>query len=51
MLISIDPSMLRSLDTVFRFEHKLRRHKQSLGKIVTTFVLDKDENLLLSGLQ
>jgi len=29
-----------------KFEHKLRRHKQSFGKIVTTVVLDKDENLL-----
>ena len=34
-----------------KFEHKLRRHKQSIGKIATTVVLDKDENLLLSGLQ
>ena len=29
-----------------KFEHKLRRHKQSLGKIATTVVLDEDENLL-----
>ena len=29
-----------------KFEHKLRRHKQSLGKIAITVVLDKDENLL-----
>ena len=29
-----------------KFEHKLRRHKQSFGKIVITVVLDKDENLL-----
>ena len=29
-----------------RFEHKLRRHKQSFGKIATTVVLDEDENLL-----
>ena len=29
-----------------KFEHKLRRHKQSSGKIATTVVLDKDENLL-----
>ena len=29
-----------------KFEHKLRRHKQSFGKITTTVVLDKDENLL-----
>ena len=29
-----------------KFEHKLRRHKQSFGKIDTTVVLDKDENLL-----
>ena len=34
-----------------KFEHKLRRHKQSFGKIATTVVLDKDENLLWSGLQ
>ena len=27
-----------------KFEHKLRRHKQSFGKIATTVVLDKDEN-------
>ena len=33
------------------FEHKLSRHKQSFGKIATTVVLDKDENLLWSGLQ
>ena len=29
-----------------KFEHKLRRHKQSFGKIDTIVVLDKDENLL-----
>ena len=29
-----------------KFEHKLRRHKESFGKIATTVVLDKDENLL-----
>ena len=29
-----------------KYEHKLRRHKQSFGKITTTVVLDKDENLL-----
>ena len=29
-----------------KFEHKLRRHRQSFGKIATTVVLDKDENLL-----
>ena len=29
-----------------KFEHKLRRHKQSFGKIATTGVLDDDENLL-----
>ena len=34
-----------------KFEHKLRRHKQSFGKIATAVVLDKDENLLWSGLQ
>ena len=28
-----------------KFEHKLRRHKQRFGKIVTTVLLDKDENL------
>ena len=33
------------------FEGKLRRHKQRFGKIDTTVVLDKDENLLWSGLQ
>ena len=26
-----------------KFEHKLRRHKQSFGKIATTVVLNKDE--------
>ena len=30
-----------------KFEHKLRHHTQSFGKIV----LDKDENFLLLGLQ
>ena len=34
-----------------KFEHKLRHHKQRFGKIVTSIVLDKDENLLWSGLQ
>ena len=34
-----------------KFEHKLRRHKQTFGKVATTGVLDKDENLLRSGLQ
>ena len=29
-----------------KFEHKLRRHKQSFGKTANTVVLDKDENLL-----
>ena len=29
-----------------KFKHKLRRHKKSFGKIATTVVLDKDENLL-----
>ena len=33
------------------FEHKLRRHKQSFGKVATMDVLDEDENLFLSGLQ
>ena len=30
----------------FKFEHKIRRHKQSFRKIATTVVLDEDENLL-----
>ena len=34
-----------------KFEHKLRRHKQTFRKIATTVVLDKDENFLWSGLQ
>ena len=34
-----------------KFERKLCRHKQRLGKIDTTVVLDKDENLLWSGFQ
>ena len=34
-----------------KFEHKVRRHKQRFGKIATTVVLDKNENLLRSGLQ
>ena len=34
-----------------KFERKLRRHKQRFGKINTTVVLDKDENLLWSGLE
>ena len=44
--------LLRWLDTVFpgsippKFEHKLRHHKESFGKIAITVVLDKDENLL-----
>ena len=25
-----------------KFEHKLRRHKQGFGKVVTTVVIDKD---------
>ena len=29
-----------------KFEHKLRRRKQSFGKIATTVVLDEHENLL-----
>ena len=29
-----------------KFDHKLRHQKQSFGKIATTVVLDKDENLL-----
>ena len=34
-----------------KFEYKVRRHKQRFGKIATTVVLDKNENLLRSGLQ
>ena len=34
-----------------KFEHKLRRHKQIFGKMATTVVLDKEDNLLWSGLQ
>ena len=34
-----------------KFEHKLRRHKQRFGKIATSVVWDKDENLLWSRLQ
>ena len=34
-----------------KYEQKLRRQKQSFGKIATTVVLDEDENLLWSGLQ
>ena len=34
-----------------KFDRKLRRHKQRFGEINTTVVLDKDENLLRSGLQ
>ena len=34
-----------------KFEHKLRRHRQMFEKIATTVVLDKNENLLSSGLQ
>ena len=46
------PTFLRWLDTIVqgqylpKFENKLRRHKQRFGKIATTVVLDKDENLL-----
>ena len=29
-----------------KLEHKLRRQEQRFGKIATTVVLDKDENLL-----
>ena len=29
-----------------KFEYKLRRHKQIFGKMATTVVLDKDDNLL-----
>ena len=34
-----------------KFEHKLNRHKQRFGKLVTTFLLGEDENLLWSDLQ
>ena len=34
-----------------KFEHKLCHYKQWFGKIATTVVLHKDENLLWSGLQ
>ena len=34
-----------------KFDHKPRRQKQSVGKIATTVVLEKDENLLWSVLQ
>ena len=46
------------LDTVFQSQYLpslsinyRRRHKQTFGKIAITVVLDKDENLLWSGLQ
>ena len=29
-----------------KYEHKLRRHKQTFGEIATIVVSDKDENLL-----
>ena len=32
-----------------KFEHKLRRHKQSFGKIATTVVLDEDGNCYDQG--
>ena len=41
----VEKDSLRWLDTLFQ-GHKLRCHKQSFGKIATTVVLDKDENLL-----
>ena len=34
-----------------KFERKLRRHLQRFGEIYTTVVLNKDETLLLPGLQ
>ena len=34
-----------SLSIPAKFEHNLRRQKQRFGKIATTVVLDKDENL------
>jgi len=30
-----------------KFEHKLRRHKQRLGKSATKVVSDKDENFVM----
>ena len=51
-------SIWKWLDTVFQgqylwsfFEYRLRHHKQTVGKIASTVVLDKNENLLWSGLQ
>ena len=40
-----------SRSTPPKFKHKLRRYKQRFGKIATTVVLLKDENLSWSGLQ
>ena len=34
------------VNTCPKFEHKLHRRKRRFGKIDTTVVLDKDENLL-----
>ena len=40
-----------SASTPPKFERKLPHHKQRFGNIATTVVLDKNENLLWSGLQ
>ena len=32
-----------------KFEHKLRHHKQTFGKIATTVVLDKDEMVAMTS--
>ena len=45
------PNTVFSESIPAKFEHKLHRHKQTFGTITTTVVLDKDENLLWSGLQ
>ena len=42
--ILVDTSQVRA------YCNKLRRHRTRFGKITTTAVLDKDENLLRSGL-
>ena len=35
-----------SIPVKFFLKHRLRHHKETFGKIATTVVLDKDENLL-----
>ena len=48
-LIFVDSSQFFLSSSGFfvgEFEHKLRRHKQTFGKIAITVVLDKGENLL-----